>query len=316
MNIESYFGKARDKANLIKDWSSNSFSWEKCFVASVFAAIAYEEIPVFELKKAKRTKLIPCERYQVHIASWNETQKKASISNLDLGGSDTEVIIRNHVVITITKLTNVIFVALRGTTLSFSDFKADLDCRKIKHPFGGATVKIHKGFYNAVLQCYDETIARLNAINENNIPIYVTGHSLGGAMATIFHARMIQDSNFPFLYSSQSRSKIPSTACYSFGMPRVGNSNTNIFLAQPYHVYNEFDAIPTLPPTFIGFSDSVNERCVSALPAVIQVEKKGNFGIRKGKGIVSILGVSDHRMERYVRRMEQLDSAGSKTLPE
>ena len=85
-------------------------------------------------------------------------------------------------------------------------------------------------------------------------------------------------------------------------MPRYGDTSAKSLLPQPYHVFNELDAIPTLPPKLLGFADSANEKCLNAIPDVITVLNKGDFALRSGKGIATVLGVSDHRMERYVER--------------
>jgi predicted lipase len=206
-------------------------------------------------------------------------------------------------VVAVSKLPRVIFISLRGTTLAFSDFKADLDARKTTYSLGfGANVKFHRGFFDAVMDCFDEAVEKVASINANKVPVYITGRSLGGAMAAIFHARLAEHPFHPFF---NRRYPIPpSVSCYSFGMPRYGNTQAKSLLPQPYHVFNEFDAIPTLPPTILGFADSSNERCLNAIPEQTAILSKGNLGLRSGKGIATILGISDHRMEQYVNRLD------------
>jgi hypothetical protein len=302
-----HFNKVKELANSIGDWNDDSFSWPKAYVAAAFAAVAYEEIPQFELKKSKRAKIIPCDRYQAHISRWEKEQRRASVQQLDMG-IQIEVVVRSRIVITISKLPNVIFVSLRGTTLSFADFKADLDARKVRYQPGyGGSVRLHRGFFDAVSDCFDEVIGQLSAMNREYVPVYITGHSLGGAMAAIFYARLDEENYHPF--AGRWRKFIsPATACYTFGMPRYGDMNAKSFLAQPYHIFNELDAIPTLPPKLLGFVDSVNERCLNAIPDAITLPSKGDFFLRSGKGIATVLGVSDHRMERYVERADAMRS--------
>ena len=134
-----------------------------------------------------------------------------------------------------------------------------------------------------------------------NAQITFTGHSLGGAMAAILHARLDETDFHPFRHRPRHRIS-PATSCYTFGMPRYGDTSAKAVLPQPYHTYNELDAIPTLPPKLLGFADSANERCLNAIPEIAMVQSKGDFALRKGKGIATILGVSDHRMERYMER--------------
>lgn len=302
MAFHAHFNDAQRLADTIDDWADDQFSWDKAYVAAVFAALAYEELAQFELKKSKRAKIIPCDSYQAHVSRWETTQRRASVQELDTN-IRIEVIVRSQIIITVSRLTKVIFVSLRGTTLSFSDFKADLDVRKVKYQSGfGESVRLHRGFFDAVLECFDEVVERLKTTNKDlNVPVYVTGHSLGGAMAAILHARLDEADFHPFRHRPRHRIS-PATSCYTFGMPRYGDTSAKAVLPQPYHIYNELDAIPTLPPKLLGFADSANERCLNAIPEIALVKSKGDLALRKGKGIATVLGVSDHRMERYLER--------------
>lgn len=301
MNFYTHFNDAQSLADSIDDWGEDKFCWPKAYVSSVFSAIAYEEIPRFELKKSKRAKIIPCDRYQAHVSRWETDQTRASVQQLD-ANVEIEVVVRSRVLVTISRLRKVLFVSFRGTTLSFSDFKADLDIRKTRYQFGlGESARLHRGFFDAVLDCFDEVIERVRSMNkEERVPVYVTGHSLGGAMAAIFYARLEEHDHHPF--GHRRHHFPPAKSCYTFGMPRYGDMSAKALLPQPYHTFNELDAIPTLPPKLLGFVDSVNERCLNAIPDVMHGISKGDFALRSGKGIATILGVSDHRMERYVER--------------
>lgn len=302
MDFHAHFNDAQRLADSIDDWESDAFAWQKAYVAAVFAAVAYEEVPQFELKKSKRAKLIPCDRFQAHVSRWETEQRRATIKDLDTN-TQIEVIVRGRVIITISRLRHVVFVSFRGTTLSFADFKADLDVRKVRYQSGfGESARLHRGFFDAVLDCFDEVVERLRSINKDPyVPVYVTGHSLGGAMAAIFYAKLEEDDFHPFRHRRRHHIP-PAVACYTFGMPRYGDTSAKALLPQPFHTFNELDAIPTLPPRILGFADSANERCLNAIPDVMVVTSKGDFALRSGKGIATILGISDHRMERYVER--------------
>lgn len=301
-----YLHDAQQLAGQIQDWESKKFDWRKAFVSCVFSAAAYEEMPQFELKKSRRAKVIPCDSYQANHARWLENGQVPRLRGLDTEQAFT-LVARDRVVVVITKLHNVIFIALRGTTLSFADFKADADARTVKYPVGlGDSVRLHHGFFDAVLSCYDEVMETVLALSADDTPLYVTGHSLGGAMAAIFHAKLAEHRSL----RKHDRS-IHATACYTFGMPRFGDLSAKSLLPSPHHVFNECDAIPTLPPTFLGFADSGNERCVDARPRQITIVSKGNFGLRKSKGIATVLGLSDHRMEKYLERLDAMRSGSA-----
>ena len=306
MDFYSHFNDAQRIADGIDDWEDESFNWEKAYVAAVFSAVAYEEVPQFELKRSKRAKLIPCDRYQAHVSRWETEEHRATIRDLDTN-TTISPIVTGRILVTISRLRRVVFVSFRGTTLSFADFKADIDARKVRYQSGfGESAKLHRGFYDAVLDIYDEVVQRIRQLNgPEQVPVYVTGHSLGGAMAAIFYARLDELEFHPFRHRRRHRIS-PATACYTFGMPRYGDTTAKSILPQPYHTYNELDAIPTLPPRFLGFADSANERCLNALPDLIPIISKGDCALRSGRGLATVLGISDHRMERYVERTNSM----------
>jgi Lipase (class 3) len=304
------YDKTREIRELIRDtenWDESGFAWSKSYISALFSSLAYEEIPEFELKSSKRAKVIPCDSYQAHVSRWENNQKRATLRNLD-SNIPFEVVTRRSVVVTAFQYPEVIFVAFRGTTISFSDFKADLDVRKAKYPWGfGESIKFHRGFFEAVLEAYDEVQDRLHELSKDrNVPVYVCGHSLGGAMAAIFHARANEDHHHPF-GRRRNRHSRHSTACYTFGMPRYCDLAGKAVLDQPHHVFNELDAVPTLPPRLIGFVDAANEQCINAIPEVLHGISKGDFAFRKKDGKTTMLGASDHRMEKYIERVRVLN---------
>ena len=65
---------------------------------------------------------------------------------------------------------------------------------------------------------------------------YITGHSLGGALAQIAAAALDRDNL---------------AACYTFGSPRVGTAGFDEQVKCPhYRVINNWDLIPGLPLAF------------------------------------------------------------------
>jgi triacylglycerol lipase len=77
--------------------------------------------------------------------------------------------------------------------------------------------------------------------------IWVTGHSLGGALASLLTAMLIADG-------------FGVAALYTYGAPRVGDNRfEEIFnekFSTAYRVVNQDDVVPHLPPEFFGFSHS------------------------------------------------------------
>lgn len=96
-------------------------------------------------------------------------------------------------------------------------------------------VKIHDGFYRA-FKCVEQEIKTAVATLKE-YSLYVTGHSLGGALALIA-TRALNSDNL--------------AACYTFGSPKVGNEEFDDDIKPPiYRIVNAYDIVPFSPPTYI-----------------------------------------------------------------
>lgn len=115
-------------------------------------------------------------------------------------------------------LTDKICVSFRGST-SVKDFMFDLNVDKMCI----GQIEIHQGFYMQLFYSgiYEEFCRDLKRIiNENpNHEIYITGHSLGGALATLFGYTLTNLTD-------------RDVNVVSFASPKVGN----------YHWKNHFDS--------------------------------------------------------------------------
>ncbi len=123
-------------------------------------------------------------------------------------------------------------LAFRGTEMTSVDIKADLRANLIS---AAGAEKVHKGFKNA-FEAVHQSIS-CDLAKHPDIPIYLTGHSLGGALAIIATRYLANDSL---------------GACYTFGSPRVGNLEFSKKIKTPiYRVTNSADIVPRLPPAFL-----------------------------------------------------------------
>lgn len=96
--------------------------------------------------------------------------------------------------------------------------------------------KVHPGFSAALNSLWNPLYADL-AGPRGGLPLFITGHSRGGAIATLAAKALKKEG-------------IPPTAVYTFGAPRVGNSAfaNNYGIDQHYRVENDLDIVPQLPP--------------------------------------------------------------------
>lgn len=81
--------------------------------------------------------------------------------------------------------------------------------------------------------------------------IYITGHSLGGALAILCAIEL-------------SRQKLPIASVVTFGQPRVGNAAfrdiyNHSLGDRTFHVVNANDPVPLAPPLLFGYRDEGNE---------------------------------------------------------
>lgn len=126
-----------------------------------------------------------------------------------------------------------VIVCFRGTELSsWTDIKADLKGWRVKHTNGG---RVHAGFREALFQIHRDIYHYVEDERKGKT-LWVTGHSLGAAMATIF------------------ASYVECDGLYTYGSPRVGNwkfaREVNKRLTN-YRFVNNNDIVPTVPWPFL-----------------------------------------------------------------
>lgn len=96
----------------------------------------------------------------------------------------------------------------------------------------------HKGFTDIYMSTRSQIIDIVNQLPKD-IPLFITGHSLGGAISTL--AALDLASNTAFT----------EPIVYTFGAPRVGDpkfaSHYNSLIATHWRFQNEFDIVPHLP---------------------------------------------------------------------
>ena len=123
-------------------------------------------------------------------------------------------------------------LAFRGTEPNeMSDVKADLKAWKSKSKTDG---KVHDGFYDEINKVW----AKIRPLIKTGKPLYICGHSLGGAMATIAASRLEKEC----------------TALYTYGSPRVGNKRfVDNLTVTHYRWRNNNALVPAVPLWIMGF---------------------------------------------------------------
>ncbi len=162
------------------------------------------------------------------------------------------------------------------------------------------TVRVHSGFYDAYQAVHDEIARDMTAFwaDYPRTPVFITGHSLGGALAQIATAHLTSDQV---------------AACYTFGAPRVGEKRFDQVVKSPlYRVCNGFDIVPSIPLRIMGYSHSGDVRTMSVRePMTLNRRDLGTISsiLRDLWGLLisiprqRLAGMDDHSVNLYADRL-------------
>jgi predicted lipase len=175
----------------------------------------------------------------VDAVSHNITRCRATVSSLiesDFEFMDHEdvqcVIFKSH--------HNTIIIAIRGNKILPLD-QLKVDCMVSKQYLNDGGGYVHSGFLASLNTIYSFVYDWMCKHHRRGAKVFVTGHSIGGALATICGARLSHANLHPLIYT--------------FGAPRVGDTTfaerfENIHL---FRFENANDRIPSLPSTHFGY---------------------------------------------------------------
>jgi triacylglycerol lipase len=182
-------------------------------------------------------------------------------------------------------------LSFRGTEVTEkSDVLADLKAGKNLEACGG---KVHVGFKGEINKLWPAISVFLTNIDT----LYVTGHSLGAAMATIAASRM--------------QTKV--TALVTFGSPRAGNQEfVNSLTVTHYRVQNNCDDVTKVPFKLMGFAHHGTHKYMNYygefrdLTAWQRVKDMVRSRLRARAKGQKFIGVFDHLMANYIAKLEKL----------
>lgn len=141
------------------------------------------------------------------------------------------------VAVCIIRHTDANIVAFRGTESSVLDWLGNF--RAIQTPFclNGRRYPglVHQGFLHELQQVWDPICEQVKSL-DNRKPLYVTGHSQGGAIAVLLMAALVAEG-------------IPVSGCYTFAAPRLGDPALAMALAEQniHRVEFSCDIVPHVP---------------------------------------------------------------------
>jgi triacylglycerol lipase len=196
----------------------------------------------------------------------------------------------------------VIIVAFRGTN-NLPDIIDDLDIALVSGPGG----HVHEGFLMALGYLWRE-IWRFIYNERQSRSLWITGHSLGGALAVLATARL------------RIEKQEPVNGCYTFGQPRVGDQDFCSHLDQDFRAYmyryvNNNDIVPRIPKRIMGYADAGQFRYFDTAGQLRNDINWWDLLVDRLQGRLEDLlapgtdGVADHSMSKYVACLD-------KALPE
>jgi len=186
-------------------------------------------------------------------------------------------------------------LAFRGTEIAKrEDISIDTKAMRVSVLEG----RVHTGFrvaYESVAKEVEESVLALG-----DTPLYITGHSLGAALATVATQGLEHNPRIREIIA----------ACYTFGSPRVGNSQYDIEFKSPiYRIVNTTDVVTVIPLLAMGYFHIGDVRFLG--------KKEGEFrrGIPTlGRSYLFLLTmfkffgpiVGDHAIAEYRRKLEAI----------
>ena len=182
-------------------------------------------------------------------------------------------------------------LSFRGTEVTEkSDVLADLKAGKNLEASGG---KVHVGFKDELNKLWPAITVSLANIDA----LYVTGHSLGAAMATI----------------AASRIQTKVIALVTFGSPRAGNQEfVNSLSVTHYRVQNNCDDVTKVPFLLMGFAHHGTHKYMNFdgefrdFTAWQQIKDMVRSRLKARAKGQKFIGVFDHMMENYIAKLAKL----------
>lgn len=275
------------------DWNNKAYTLEKTAVCCAFARMAYWQVPAYELEGHNNLKFIPSKDYLEFVKKKKSRQVKELLQRADFG--QNFIIETQSLVLIGLYVKGTLFIAIRGTA-SFHEAYTDLKFRTIRIK-GDQNIRYHKGFYDAITECVSQLVIELRKFDPDT-QIYITGHSLGGAMSAILHTLMSGSKTFEHNKYAQALKGYRSHACYTFGMPRFGNKEA-VNILSPYSFYREGDIVQGLPPRFLGYASSRYEYRIDRKTITSKAFIGGSNKLLWVYNRVRRLNVSNHFIENY-----------------
>ncbi len=180
-------------------------------------------------------------------------------------------------------------LAFRGTEQNMQNILTDINIR-FRRDRSGA--KIDRGFSKAYALVAKEIADAVDAL-DSGLPLYITGHSLGGSLAVIASTRIRPSDRI--------------AACYTYGCPRVGDTEfvNQLWKVPVYRQVHRSDVVPHAPLAF-GYRQAGDFRYIKRNGKMVQdpntIAFLGSFLFSVVTDFKSIF--LNHRIAGYVEDLQ------------
>lgn len=268
------------------DWLDKNFNGNKAYVCSKFSEIIYKYKPK---NLNDRTYF-----YEINPQVLEEHPNIREFYNL-LFNSDFLLlfIVETPSSVTIgVSFYRAIIVASRGTSY-WKDWGINLKFLKTKVCLR-LKLKFHFGFNTIAINTIEEMYSILES---KGIPIYFTGHSLGGAISGIFYYYFKNNCNCHINYRLSNDN---ANSAYTFAMPKFRNKKLLDVFNGLFHIYNPFDLVPRTPPGILGYCNSDNEYELTSSGLQLKIIRKKMTFLQIIKTILKGKIIKEHIIENYI----------------
>ena len=197
-----------------------------------------------------------------------------------------------------------ILVSFRGTEPSkATDWLTDLDA--LMRPLDGGGY-VHKGFYDALDVVYADLLDTLKRFQDKAQALWITGHSLGAALATLAATRIFMQERRPVY------------GVHTFGQPRTGdvafgNRYDTELGDKTWRFVNNRDIVTRLPPRELFYAH-VGQLMFFDKQGVLHHDEHfwNKFLMEVEVGIAGFMDppatVADHSMDLYIKNVAKNQS--------
>ena len=238
----AFGGSALPAANVAADISSSSSVASVSDSPFAVANGAYDSRVAMEAIYYAKAAYCPSDR----VANWT-----CAACNFNSGMTEVNVFTarETQAYVGYDAAKNIVVVAIRGSS-NIQNWIDNLNFELVPYPpCSSSACKVHKGFYDIYKALSVNMVPYVTAAlaRHPTAPLFVTGHSLGGALATLSALELIP------------RAMGRPVHVYNFGEPRVGDpafvrhATAVLPAKQQYRVVHKDDPVPKLPFREFGY---------------------------------------------------------------